>query len=234
MIKGVIHKLFYFLFPRRCELCGEVCEINCERCEDCRNVKHIEGEICLKCGREKQMCNCKNEKVTMAYNGVVAPFYYKGSPERAVRRLKNYGFCELAPKMAEEIADTVNNRYNNTSFDLITCVPLTKDRLKERGYNQSELLAKEVSKLLNINYEPVLDKNIKTKSQRYSSAKERRINLYGAIDLKEDAEVKDKTILIIDDVKTTGSTLNECASVLKGYKAKSVFGATFALTDKKT
>ena len=231
MINAAFKRLLYAFFPRRCELCGEVVSLKRTRCEACENAKRISGKTCPKCGDVKEKCRCEKDKFSPQYKAIAARYYYKDSIKAGIVRFKNFGFTELDKAIGGEIAETVKERFGDVKFDLITSVPLTKKKLRKRGYNQSELLAKEVSRRLGIPYEALLDKIRETKAQRFSSARERRVNIYGAFDIKDGVDVEGKTVLLIDDVKTTGSTLSECAAMLKGYGAKGVYAAAFAITD---
>jgi competence protein ComFC len=115
--------------------------------------------------------------------------------------------------------------------DLLAYVPVTAKVLKKRGYNQSELLARYISKELDL---PCHGEFYKTKDsdfQKNITAAERRKNIKGVFKLKGD--VKDKNILVIDDVITTGSTLSECARVFKNAGAKNVYGCAFAAVKAK-
>lgn len=233
MRKSVLYRFLYLLYPKRCALCGEVIALDENLCDECRRTKHISGDICEKCGREKHHCMCKKQKFSPSYKAFCAPYYFDGSMMNGVYRLKNSGFYELAPAMAEEIVLTVQQRLKDASFDYVCSVPMRRFRQRQRGYNQSELLAKEVAQLLQIPYAAPLVKIKNTKSQRLSGARERRVNLYGVFDVKQGADVENKTFLIVDDVKTTGSTLSECAATLRGNGAKAVYAAAFTVTDKK-
>jgi competence protein ComFC len=113
-------------------------------------------------------------------------------------------------------------------FDLITFVPLSRKRLTQRGYNQSEILAKKVSRNLGISFGSTLKKRIETKPQVGLGRKERLKNLENAYFFKGGQEPKGKTVAIIDDVITTGATLNQCAKALKAAGAKKVWGLTIA------
>lgn len=229
MIREALEKFLYVLFPRRCDLCGDVVEFDKSRCNECTNSVRIFGEICDRCGHTKSDCKCKKNADKMEYKSVCAPFYFDGNIVKAVHRFKFYGFNELSVGMGKEIALTVKERYNDVSFDLVTYVPMTNKRQKKRGYNQSLLLARSVSEEMNIPCVKCLVKIRDTDSQRSQSAKNRKLNVFGAYDIANDVDFTDKTILIVDDVKTTGNTLNECAKMLKGYKAKAVYAASFAI-----
>ena len=229
---GAVKRLLYVLFPKRCELCGEVIELDKIRCEQCEALSMIEGKICNKCGCELNNCVCSIEKFSPDYKAFCAPYYFEGSAVSAVYRLKNAGFKELVPAMSENIVKAVKLRFKDVSFDVVTCVPMTKSRKRKRGYNQSELLARETAAGLGVPFDELIYKNRRTKSQRKSSAKERRANLYGAFSLIEGKDVKNKTVLIVDDVKTTGSTLSELAFTVKDSGANAVYTAAFTVTNK--
>ena len=232
-MSSVIYRLLYALFPRRCKLCGEVVSLDEELCSECRKAKRITGKICHKCGREVNGCICKEQKFSPGYQSFCAPYYFEGSRKNGVYRLKNSGFRELAPAMAEEIAAAVKLRFKDVVFDAVTFVPMRPARERKRGYNQGELLANEVAKLLGAPCEPLLKKVKNTHSQRKSDAAARKVNLYGAFDVIDPEKVKDKTVLIVDDVKTTGYSLSECAVMLNIYQAKAVYAAAFTVTNQK-
>ena len=220
--------------PDRCRLCGEVIFTGDTLCAECENALRPEGELCRKCGLPVQDCKCEEYKFKCNYSAFAAPFYLKNSIAKGVVRFKNYGFTELAQAYAEEIVKCASERFDGARFDCVVSVPVQKLRRIKRGYNQSELLARAVAERLAVPYEDLLMKVRKTKSQRGISAKERMANLKGAFDLAPDKDAEGKTILIVDDIKTTGSTLSECALTLKAYGAKEVFAASVAVAyDKK-
>ena len=120
------------------------------------------------------------------------------------------------------IVQSVLEVHEEINFDIITCVPMHKDDRKKRGYNQAELLARECAKIMNIPYIDTLEKHKKNKVQHSIKAKERAKNVRGVYRLIQKDIVKDKNILIIDDIITTGHTLGECAKVLSKGKCKSI------------
>ena len=120
---------------------------------------------------------------------------------------------------------------NLKRYDIIIVVPISKQRKKERGYNQSYLIGKEISKIINV---PIL-KNVllkvkNTVSQSSLNKKQREENTKGVYEIKNNAQIKNKKILIIDDIYTTGNTVNECAKVLlqNGAKRKDIGILTIA------
>lgn len=232
-MKNAIKQLSYVLFPRRCQLCGEVVRPDEKYCRDCRYAERINGEICLKCAHLKTDCACSKKDKKPTFNGVVAPFYFRDSVSRAVHRFKFYGYTELADNMAREMTNRINESFCDINFDFVTFVPLSKRRYRKRGYNQAELLAQKIADRLSIPCLKSLNKIRETETQRGASAKERRVNLFGAFDLVDGFDIDGKTVLLVDDVKTTGSTLNECSEILKAYGAKAVYCSVFAVTKRK-
>jgi ComF family protein len=230
MIKEALKELSYAVFPKRCELCGEVVELDAKLCEDCMKSERITGKLCNKCGKPKEDCSCDKRTRTPEYKRVIAPYYYEGSIAAGANRFKDYGFPELGLKMSEEIISIIDEQYKEIEFDIVTFVPLTNEKLKKRGYNQSELLAKKIAEHMILPCLELVSKIRETPQQKRSNARQRRVNLRGSFDLAKDIRVENKTILIIDDIKTTGSTLNECAYVLNAYGAKAVYAAAFCMT----
>ena len=232
MIK-IFDALLNVLFPRRCAYCGRV--ISCEDlcCDECADdLPRIKGEVCRKCGREKSDCSCK--KAEKFYDGLAAPFYFSGKVRRGIHAYKFRHWRRNAGVFGYEMAKTVSERFSDIKFDYITEVPLTKKSKSERGYNQCELLADEISKHLKTEHKKeVLSKIYETRKQHDISAVFRKGNLSGVFEVNDPAEVEGKTILLVDDVSTTGETLNECAKMLWLHNANAVYCVLAALTPKK-
>ena len=142
---------------------------------------------------------------------------------------------QLADNMAREMYSVIQKEYSDIEFDCITFVPLRKLRQTKRGFNQSRLIAQSLAKLMNVDVIELLSKVRYTGVQHHKSAQERRADVFGSYDVVDEYKYKldGKTILLIDDVKTTGSTLGECAKMLKIYGAKAVYASTFAVTKKR-
>ena len=229
-MRELLNRCLYLLYPKRCDLCGEVIALDEARCEECRNTKPITGKICRKCGREEATCRCQQQKFSPGYRAFCAPYYFDGSMRKGVYRLKNSGFTELVPGMADAVVAACRQRYEAVMFDAVTFVPMRRRRQRRRGYNQSRLLAEAVAKRYGIPCVPLLKKVKNTRSQRTSDASQRKVNLYGAFAVIDGAEVAGKTLLIVDDVKTTGYTLSECAVMLNAAGAAAVYAAAFTVT----
>lgn len=225
--KQALNRIGDALFTRRCRICGEVVELDSDFCEKCDRVERIALPRCDYCGASKDCCNCKKHK--NEYKRIIAPFYYEDSIENAVNRCKSSNMPFLAKEFARQISISCKEEYCDIHFDCITFVPMTGFDSFKRGFNQSQLIAKELSSLICVDSVKLLKKIRRTKPQKTQRARQRKVNVYGAFDLIDKDFVKDKTILLVDDVKTTGSTLNECAKMLKIYGAKDVYCAVFAL-----
>ena len=127
------------------------------------------------------------------------------------------------------MAAAVRVDFADVAFDYVAAVPLGRRRRRKRGYNQAELLARRVAGELHIPYADLLEKVRNNPAQRKQNARSRRVNVYGAYAVIDDSALWDKTVLLIDDVKTTGATLNECAKMLRMHGAKAVYAATVAI-----
>lgn len=219
------------LFTNRCILCGDVIELDDEFCEECKNPPVISLPVCESCGCSKEDCCCKKHK--NEYKAIAAPFYYEDKITASVNRLKEQDMPQLADYLGECIADTVSKSFNDVKFDYITFVPLGELKKMRRGYNQAELLARAVAKINSIEISEILYKRRYTKTlHKSNSGINRKTLVFGAFDVYEESkkDIFGKTILLIDDVKTTGATLNECAKMMKIYGAEAVYCATAAIT----
>ncbi|MDP4152309.1 MAG: ComF family protein [Bacillota bacterium] len=225
-----ISKLLSLLYPPRCLFCSSIVDEGIYMCDNCaKSLPLIKPPICKRCGCEKADCVCT--PVHNRYNGCVAPFYYTGPAKRAIKALKFRNSPEIAEKLAGFMAECVKQNYKNIIFDFVTSVPVGRMTYIRRGYNQAEILAKEVAKDIGSIYISGLRKAKLTKHQRELAAFDRLANVYGAFKTRK-IDFSGKTILLVDDVRTTGATLNECAATLKKAGAKSVYCLTLALTKK--
>ena len=213
-----VRKLTAFFFPERCPYCGaliEACGIACEKCYDEIRRKHV----AIKGGAGGYRC--------------VSTFAYDGKVRRMILRMKYHERTQYIPQVAELLADDIISAYGDDAFDLITAVPMYKTDYKERKFNQSELLAKALGKLLDLPYIDTLKKIKKTKKQHHLNYKERKTNLNGAFKLIDKDSLKDKRILIIDDIVTSGATLGKCCKTLSKAKPQLICCATIASARNK-
>ena len=223
----------WLVLTNRCPYCGRSVDKDETLCEECKhNLPIISGECCKYCGAEKSRCNCKKRKRT--FETVVAPFYYENSIKKAVLTLKFDGEDFLAKTLARDMVKTINKCYKDIAFDLICYVPFTVSQGLNRIYNPSELLANNLSEELGIPVQNAMTKLFNTKPQHSMRYSQRAGNVFGIYDIAEDMDLKGKTILLVDDVKTSGATLNECASILKIRGAEKVYCVVSAIAGIKT
>lgn len=232
-LKFALYTFSKALFPKRCELCGEIIELNREICSLCKNPPVIKQLLCEYCGASKDECSCKKNK--NEYKQVVAPYYYKDCIVTAIHRFKNNDMPFLVKRLGSDVYNCIIENYSDISFDAVTYVPLRDFHERVRGFNQSELLAEAVADKMDLPVLPLLEKVRYTGVQHKKSAKERIADTFGSYDVSDEYknQLEDMKILLIDDVKTTGATLNECAKMLKIYGAKAVYCAAAAITNNK-
>ena len=204
-----------------------------ERCPYCTRIVHL-GELCCdECA--KIFTDITYHTYARGGHLVVSAVPYAGIFAQGIKRFKFDNGQQYAYQLARIMAKTVAKEYRNESFDFITFVPLHPRKLEERGYNQSELLAKELSLLLDIPAVEALKKTRNNQPQHtVKSASEREKNVKGVYRLTNKSVAKEKRILLIDDIVTTGNTMGECARILYEGKAQSVLCATFAIAVTKT
>ena len=212
----------------------------CERlCENCKEeLVRNDGLTCPKCGR-KTLSNgvCLTCKSTMPkFTQAFSPFVYRGLPAKLINRLKN-GNRRLAYLLGEETATYfLEKKTADLSGEplLILPIPLTDERRIVRGYNQAEELAKVIAEKLNeggmyaTNDFETLIKRRETSAQKHLSRKDRAENITGAYHLHKRKFCQGKTIVLVDDILTTGATGSECAKLLLNAGAKAVYLLTVA------
>jgi competence protein ComFC len=214
-------------FPRRCLGCGKLGGFLCLDCR--RTLPRLLPPLCPKCGRPQVsgiLCPGCTQSQTQI-DGIRSVFRFDEVMRQAIHQLKYRNLKAISSCLAELLADYL--RSSSLPGEAIVPVPLHPRRLKERGYNQSGLLAKELGKLTNL---PVIqDSLIRIKEARpqvkASNVKERRRNVANAF-ICQDEKVSGKQIILVDDVCTSGATLESCALALKNKGAITVWGLTLA------
>lgn len=234
VIKLGFNGLVELFYPCRCLSCGlKVAENGL--CDECRNnLSLTDGTICTKCGypTEVEVDDCRQcKRIKIWFTAARSIGLYEDPLKEAVHSLKygdgRRGSEFLGKLMSEKVSEF------ESPIDAITYIPMHKRKLSDRGYNQAELLAKQISNELNM---PVLNSLVKVKTtpdQNTLELKDRKNNLSGAFRLRQNIDVKDKNILLIDDVYTSGTTINEASRILIKAKAANVFGLTVARTTRK-
>lgn len=205
-------------------------------CDEClKNFMIISGTLCEKCGEMIASENrfCDRCKVTdFGFDKNISFVVYNDVSSKIIKRLKYGKNIFLAGEIANMILPLASE-IEIENVDFVSFVPLGKDRFAERGFNQAKIIAEKFAKLVGKQVISTLDRCENETHQAGLSAKDRMKNISGSFALKSNTKelVSSKTILVIDDVFTTGATLSECAKMLKKAGAKSVLTLTFAKTE---
>ncbi len=222
---GVILDLIY---PRRCMFCGKVIEKGyiCAECPE--TIIPITGKICRRCGAEEDKCVCS--AVINRYDASASALYYTGAGKSLVHRCKNAQNMRSVKLAAGYLKSAYERYYSGEKIDFVTCIPRDFYTYLRKGENHSEVMGKIFAKSVELKYKNLLRKTKISRKQKRLSRLQRLENISDAYKVKCGVEIHGKNILIIDDVKTTGATLNECAKVLKNSHAGKVFCLTLAIT----
>ena len=198
-------------------------------CSDCQmRVDVIRGPVCEICGLPQNssgICSfCQKEKP--AYRALRSWSVFADPVQEALHRLKYRRDMALGDSLAAQMADFLFGL--QWPIDIMIPVPLGKDRLRERGYNQAGLIARPLAMAAGLEYVPQgLTRQRETRSQVGLTQKERRENVRGAF-MASAGRVEGRTVLLMDDVATTGSTLSSSAEALYSSGAKEVYALTVA------
>ena len=163
----------------------------------------------------------------------VSVFFYDGLTREAVHALKFRGQDWRAEVFGELMARAAAEHFGG-EFDVVTWVPVSGKRLKERGYDQSRLLAEKMARIWKVKAEKLLRKTVDNPAQSSLTGEAaRRGNVLGVYEVEPGARPEGRRVLLVDDVLTTGSTLTECVRVLRLAGVESVVCATLAVSRKE-
>ena len=229
-MNDILEKLLHVVFPPRCLFCDDILVGDGSVCLKCRQTVEWIGEgSCKHCGRSQEYCTCTAQKSFC--DGICAVVYYGDLVKRCIARFKFYNRHSMKVPMAEQMVKRIQKIFPDVAFDIATCVPQSRKRNRKRGYNQAQLLLIQVAKRLQMPAETQVLKKIRdTQSQSRLKREERLHNLNGAFVVAQPDKIQGRTILLVDDIMTTGSTLKECANILYGAGAKAVYCSVFART----
>ena len=195
-----IRKLLDFLYPPKCAFCRKLVPADADG-------------ICPECKKSLPFTKSGDQVHGNFFTVCVAPLYYEDEVRDALLRYKFHQQTSYCTAFGGLIAECVSERLTEP-IDLVSWVPLSRKRLRKRGYDQAKLLAEEVA-----NTAP---------QSRTGSAEKRKANISGAYIVPENQNLEDLTILLIDDIVTTGSTLSECSRMLGMAGVKRVYCAAAA------
>lgn len=208
--------LIKLLFPPKCIFCGTL-------------LQPEEQEVCSDCQQSILLaCRAPRQAKGAFYDAAVCALDYEGSVRSALHRFKFSGKQSYAPALARILCFALGENLTQPA-DCVTYVPTNRRNLHKRGYNHAQLLAQEVAAQLKLPLMHTLRKTRDTQPMFGLKPEQRRANILGAIALDCPAEeVEGKRILLLDDILTTGSTVSECARILKTGGAKAVYVAAVA------
>lgn len=221
-----------WLYPPRCGGCGEPGARWCSICQEKTQI--ISPPICPLCGQPQRDSNLCAVCQTTPHSFVALRSWavFNGQLRNALHRLKYRRDVAMGEALARPLIPCLENL--QWAIDVVIPVPLGLARLAERGYNQSALLARPLALGSNLDFQPhALRRARDTRSQVGLSAKSRRENVAGAFHALPEA-VAGKNVLIVDDVATSGATLDACADALLSAGACRVYGLTLARAVRKS
>ena len=208
----LVARLLDLFYPPRCAFCR-------------RLLTEKETGVCRFCRKRYENRCVRRELKNTA--GCVAAFRYEGAVRDSLLRYKFRGVTAYGAAYAEFLAKCIDE--SEISCDIMTWVPLSRRRLRRRGYDQARVLAEETAKRLGLPCEGLLEKRVDTRPQSgIKDAEKRRENASGVYACPAPEKVKGRRVVLIDDIVTTGATLSECASVLKKAGCTEVFAAAAA------
>lgn len=210
----MLRKILDFLFPPKCVLCRKV-------------LQKDETDLCRACRiHTPEFPKPKKKPAFLAKQAVL--WYYEGNVRSSILRYKFYGRRNYAPAYGRLLAMKISREFSE-EFDLLTWVPVSRKRLKKRGYDQVALLAQAVGQELEIVPVPTLRKVRDNPPQsRITGFAQRKANVLGVYNVIDRSQIQGKRILLLDDILTTGATLSECARVLRTEGAEEVSCAVLA------
>lgn len=223
-------------FPAICAVCSEALEVGEYLCATCSGrAPRITAPFCAKCsepfaGAISETFSCANcAHRPLHFESAVAAYRSRGIVRKLLHEFKYGKQRHLRYPLARWLGETMDDpRLRGRQLDVLVPVPLHPARERDRGFNQATLLAELLSAATSIPLSAMLERIRYTTTQTAYDRAERMENLHDAFRLRKNADVRESRVLLIDDVLTTGSTLSECARVLKAAGAISVHAATAA------
>lgn len=214
------HAVLNIVFPRRCPFCDRVVEVGQSICPECAGSVHmIDGAVCSKCGQpledgRREYCYDCARKIH-AYHTGKALYVYQGKVKESLYRFKYANRREYAIFYGEQAALKYGGWIKRCGVEAIVPIPLHKIRKRQRGYNQAELFAKELSRITGVPVRAnLIVRSVNTRPQKELDDVNRKKNLKKAFTIPENI-VQLKKILLVDDIYTTGSTVDAAAAMLK-------------------
>ncbi len=221
IIKDFFGELISAVYPNKCFSCGEIIKNDEYLCDDCNSKIERTNldNICTDCGLEKESCVCKYQ--IFRFNALISAFKNTGAARKTYYSYKFRKKQFMARFFANEMCNAVNRCYADLKFDFICFVP----SYGKRKYNHCSYIAKEISNKLSVRcIDDMLSCTKKVKKQHKSTFKERIENVDGKYTCNY--RIDNAVVLLVDDIKTTGATIDECTRTLLFAGAKAVYCVT--------
>ncbi len=221
---------FDLLFPHKCIVCEKIIDKSglCENCKD--KLEPVEDDACFFCGEGKDFCLC--DRFTYRFDGLVSPYYNEGFAQEAVYKLKYMSDFRCIDLFSAKMAERVDSIFGLENIDIICFVPANRKTLMKRTFNQTELFANKISEIIGKSVDAtILKKREFVSTQHELSLTDRFTNVRNAFYTTH--RIDGKNVLLIDDIKTTGASLDECARQLKFAGAGKVYCATALVGRRK-
>lgn len=225
------------VYPRVCANCGiHNPQASGNLCWECRSeLMPVQSPYCARCGDpvsgridHEYICHFCSD-IEPAFDRARSAVHYAGPAAEMLKAFKYRRATWLAADLAELLTALVRQHFDPSRMDAVTYVPLHRSRERGRQYNQSALLARELSSRLDIPYmNRILSRHRKTPTQTSLTARERINNVKGSFKFRNRSWLEGRRLLLVDDVMTTGATVHECAKTLKRGGAAAVWVATVA------
>ena len=228
LLSNFIEKAVALVYPNRCLNCRKITTLK-YFCKDCVNsTKPITVKACNRCGLPKKHCACKWN--FYYFDEMISCFEADEATKRSFYSFKFGRNLSGGKFFSAKMVERLKLHPDYLDFNVIISVPSHRSTVNDRGYDQVKVLAKNIAKTTKINYASLLCQPQKSAKQHESSnISERFLNVSGKYSVLKNADVKDKIVLLVDDIKTTGATLSQCARELKLAGAEKVIAIT-ALT----
>lgn len=222
------------LYPARCPVCHGVIRGKGDLCLPCRNkLPYVKEPLCKKCGKEIEKPEqeyCRDcQRFSHGFDRGAAVFAYNDIMQRSIAMFKYHNRREYAKFYAKEMAQHCRRFIERCAPEVIIPIPIHKKKMRQRGFNQAELVARGLGKLLKIPVDTTyLIRAENTIPQKELSRQQRKANLKKAFMIKKTDQCY-RRVLLVDDIYTTGATIDAVSELLKEKGAKNIFFLTICV-----
>lgn len=223
MVQKISRAVLDYFYPNRCPCCDSFIPYDSYVCQECITTMAKDNSterLCLYCGFDTDYCKCGKG---IYYDRAFTCYTYDGLARTGVLSLKNSNNLNFAYYVGDTLSKVISETVPR--YDVIVPVPMHFRKRIKRGYNQAEVISKRLAERLGIPVESSALKVKYTKTVQHSLSRKDRLTNAKSIYSQGTADLRDKYTILVDDIMTTGSTLNVCSNILHGMGAKSVIVA---------